>query len=120
MHPGQKVFSRVLLFGALALSVRSAPAAVALEWKPVEPADLASKTPRVEKDADAEALFWEVWVMDELQGNDPHTGAGGAAVTKLAPSDSPAADRFDLELQFQAARYAQLMQRRLLIFRSDS
>ncbi|MFN0086420.1 MAG: DUF3857 domain-containing transglutaminase family protein [Blastocatellia bacterium] len=31
-------------------------------WKPVDPAQLALKAPVVEKDADAEALFWEVAV----------------------------------------------------------
>jgi len=34
------------------------------DWRPVDPAELASKTPTVEKDADAEALFWEVWLDD--------------------------------------------------------
>lgn len=34
------------------------------EWKPVDPADLALKSPKVEKDADAEVLFWEVRVDD--------------------------------------------------------
>jgi hypothetical protein len=34
------------------------------DWKPIDPAELASKTPVVEKDADAEALFWEVRVDD--------------------------------------------------------
>jgi len=34
------------------------------EWRAVEPADLSSKTSTVEKDADAEALFWEVRVDD--------------------------------------------------------
>jgi len=33
-------------------------------WKPVDPSDLALKTPKVEKDADAEAIFWEVKVDD--------------------------------------------------------
>src|SRR5687767_11468025 len=36
------------------------------EWRPVAPADLALKTPVVEKDADAEAIFWEVRVDDSL------------------------------------------------------
>jgi Domain of Unknown Function with PDB structure (DUF3857)/Transglutaminase-like superfamily len=36
------------------------------KWKPIE-ADLSS--PRVEKDADAEALFWEVWVQDHWDGH---------------------------------------------------
>ena len=44
-----------------------------VDWKPVDPADLALKSSRVEKDADAEAIFWEVWVMDEVQGGEPHS-----------------------------------------------
>jgi hypothetical protein len=36
------------------------------EWKPIEPADLALKAPKVESDADAEALLWEVRVADEM------------------------------------------------------
>jgi hypothetical protein len=35
------------------------------DWKPLEPAQLALKAPVVEKDADAEAIFWEVKVADE-------------------------------------------------------
>ncbi|HUR97561.1 MAG TPA: DUF3857 and transglutaminase domain-containing protein [Pyrinomonadaceae bacterium] len=34
------------------------------EWRPVSPADLASKTPVVESGADAEAIFWEVRIDD--------------------------------------------------------
>ena len=36
------------------------------EWRPVDPADLALKAPIVEKDADAEAIFWEVRVDDSV------------------------------------------------------
>lgn len=36
------------------------------EWRPLDPADLALKTPVVEKDADAEAIFWEVRIDDSL------------------------------------------------------
>jgi hypothetical protein len=36
------------------------------EWRPVTPEELAAKTPSVEKDADAEALFWEVKIDDSL------------------------------------------------------
>lgn len=43
------------------------------EWEPINPADLSSTTPVVEKDADAEAIFWKVRVADELQDGDPHT-----------------------------------------------
>lgn len=34
------------------------------DWRPVSPDDLTSKTPVVEPDADAEAIFWEVRVDD--------------------------------------------------------
>ena len=34
------------------------------EWRPLDPADVALKAPAVEKDADAEALFWEVRIDD--------------------------------------------------------
>ncbi len=30
-------------------------------------------TPRVEKDAHAEAILWEVWVSDDVSGGYPHT-----------------------------------------------
>ncbi len=43
------------------------------EWRPIEPAHLTLKEPVVEKDADAEALFWEVRVADELEGSTPRT-----------------------------------------------
>lgn len=36
----------------------------AQQWKPLDPAHLALKAPVVEKDADAEALLWEVYVND--------------------------------------------------------
>jgi len=42
-------------------------------WKPVEPSELASKTPVVEKDADAEAIFWEVRLLDEVDSGSPRT-----------------------------------------------
>ena len=43
------------------------------DWKPVDPGELALKAPMVEKDADAEALFWEVRVADEVDGDGPRT-----------------------------------------------
>ena len=44
------------------------------DWKPIDPAHLSMKTPMVEKDADAEAIFWEVKVADEFQGyGEPQT-----------------------------------------------
>jgi len=43
------------------------------QWKPVSPAELALKEPKIEKDADAEALLWEVYVADEADGGSPRT-----------------------------------------------
>ncbi|MBO0726637.1 MAG: DUF3857 domain-containing protein, partial [Blastocatellia bacterium] len=40
-------------------------------WKPIDPAHVALKAAAVEKDADAEAIFWEVYVKDEFEGPDP-------------------------------------------------
>jgi hypothetical protein len=37
------------------------------DWRPIDPAELALKTSTVEKDADAEALFWEVRVDDSSE-----------------------------------------------------
>src|SRR5437879_10576034 len=34
------------------------------DWRAIDPAELASKTPTVDKSADAEAIFWEVRVDD--------------------------------------------------------
>ncbi len=34
-------------------------------WRPISPDELQMKAPRVEPDADAEAIFWEVWLDDK-------------------------------------------------------
>jgi len=43
------------------------------DWKPIDPAILAMKAAVVEKDADAEAIFWEVRLLDEVEGGTPRT-----------------------------------------------
>jgi hypothetical protein len=43
------------------------------DWKPIDPAQIALAAPTVEKDADAEVLFWEVKVADEDAGSEPRT-----------------------------------------------
>ncbi len=43
------------------------------DWEPENPADLLSKTAMVDKDADAEAVFWKVRVADNLEGGGPRT-----------------------------------------------
>jgi hypothetical protein len=40
-------------------------------WKPIDPAHVALKAPVVDKDADAEAIFWEVYYKDEWDGSVP-------------------------------------------------
>ena len=47
--------------------------AASVKWKPIEASDRALAAGLVEKDADAEALFWDVRVSDELAGGDPQT-----------------------------------------------
>ncbi|HZI19688.1 MAG TPA: DUF3857 domain-containing protein [Pyrinomonadaceae bacterium] len=69
--PPHQAAAAVLLLCLLALP--GAPAALGLsqkEWLPVEPAHLALKEPTVEKDADAEVLFWEVRVEYKDSGYD--------------------------------------------------
>src|SRR6266849_3398328 len=49
------------------LGVSFAASASSDDWRPVDPADLALRTSTVEKDADAEALFWEVRLDDSAE-----------------------------------------------------
>jgi hypothetical protein len=49
------------------------PAAVASDWKPIDPALLSKTVPTVEKDADVEGIFWEVSVADVESGGDLKT-----------------------------------------------
>src|SRR5438477_10932438 len=64
------IFFPLVLFCFIALTTSSA---LAQDWKPIDPADLALKAPVVEKDADAEAIFWEVKVADEVEGGSIRT-----------------------------------------------
>lgn len=57
----------------LLLGISFAASANGDDWRPIDPAELASKTPVVDKDADAEAIFWEVRVADELDGGTTRT-----------------------------------------------
>jgi hypothetical protein len=55
---------RALLAAILFLGL-SAPALAGDDWKPIDPSQLAMKTPLVEPDADAEAILWEVRIDDQ-------------------------------------------------------
>src|SRR3979490_2121923 len=53
--------------------VASVTALYAADCYPVDPADLAATSPKVEKDAHAEVILWEVRVSDEAMGGQPHS-----------------------------------------------
>lgn len=63
---------KVTLLICVFVFVGRVPAAVLCEdwssWRPVDPAELAAKEPKVERNADAEALLWEVRVEDQWDG----------------------------------------------------
>ncbi|MBC7929699.1 MAG: DUF3857 domain-containing protein [Rubrivivax sp.] len=61
------------LFVALVFAAASPAFAGDKDWKPIDPAQLALTAPVVEKEADAEVLFWEVRVSYEDSGGDPGT-----------------------------------------------
>lgn len=69
----RKPFLSALLriFAALALMVPIQ--AGEKDWKPIDPQHLSMQSPQVDKDADAEALFWEVSVEDEISGGEVRT-----------------------------------------------
>ena len=58
-----------LILALICLCLLPATAFAGDDWRPIDPADLALKAPIVEKDADAEAIFWEVRVLGEDTGS---------------------------------------------------
>ena len=58
--------TRVVSIVFIATSVSVA----ATDWRPVDPAELQQKTPKVEENADAEVIFWDVKIEDKLSGVD--------------------------------------------------
>ena len=62
MKPALRILASLLLPLVLCL-----PAA-AVRWAPVQPAHLAAQSPRIDPDADAEAVFWRTWVTDQMIG----------------------------------------------------
>lgn len=55
-----RIFFLVLITNSLLFGV---------DWKPVTPEQLSLKTPKVEANADAEAIFWQVAIHDDPAGN---------------------------------------------------
>jgi len=62
----------MLRFSALFL-IFSALSAFAQAWKPFTDAERSATAPKVDKNADAEMMFWDVFVTDEIDG--PERGA---------------------------------------------
>ncbi|MEZ5393934.1 MAG: DUF3857 domain-containing protein [Bryobacterales bacterium] len=60
-------FARIL--PALAAVLALTPVARAVDWAPITPEELALQKPKIDPNADAEALFWEVWISDQSQGD---------------------------------------------------
>jgi Domain of Unknown Function with PDB structure (DUF3857)/Transglutaminase-like superfamily len=60
-----RLFLRALLAAILFIGLANSYALAGEDWKPIDPAHLAMKTPVVEPDAEAEAILWEVHVADE-------------------------------------------------------
>ncbi len=59
-----RFFLFLLVVGCLAAGAYVQASAGGEEWRPVTPEELAMKTPKVDPDADAEAIFWEVRIDD--------------------------------------------------------
>src|SRR5256714_7386199 len=70
-RPG--AFPALVCLLALAFAATAAFARGDKDWKPIDPAELSMTAPEVERDADAEALFWEVKVADDAEGGEPRT-----------------------------------------------
>jgi hypothetical protein len=66
-------FCALLLAFVCSLCVTPALGVAGDEWRVVDPAELSLKASTVEKDSDAEALFWEVKLLDEVEGGTPRT-----------------------------------------------
>ena len=60
------------LAGVVSLSLAlifCAPSAHAVDWAPITEQELTLKAPKLDPDADAEAIFWDVWIEDKSQGD---------------------------------------------------
>ena len=42
--------------------------ASAVDWDPIPENQLSIPTPRIDPEADAEAIFWRVWITDKILG----------------------------------------------------
>ncbi|NOT61731.1 MAG: DUF3857 and transglutaminase domain-containing protein [Acidobacteria bacterium] len=59
------------IISVLCLLWCSASLVCAQDWKPIDPAHVALKAPTIDKEADAEGIFWEIKVQDETGSYGP-------------------------------------------------
>jgi Domain of Unknown Function with PDB structure (DUF3857) len=71
--PGRICTTMLRVACVVALAVLASAAVEAAEWKPVTRAERTMAAPKIDPDADAEALLWEVQIRDEFSGNAPQT-----------------------------------------------
>src|SRR5215204_3662348 len=69
MKPHPPFFLPTLLLLCLFAAFAASALASGEDWKPIDPAQLALRTSVVEKEADAEGLFWEVRMDDNPEGD---------------------------------------------------
>jgi len=72
MKVAPRSFFSLAIFVCLVLGA-STLALAGDEWRAIDPAELAAKVPTVDKDADAEAIFWEVRLLDEVDAGTART-----------------------------------------------
>jgi len=65
------LFALLILVCASITGGSSSALAGGEEWRPVDAADIALKTPIVEPNADAEAIFWDIRI-DDVQRHRAH------------------------------------------------
>src|SRR5687768_14547344 len=63
------IITSFVIVGALAAHAAAGGDDDNFVWRPVTPEELAMKAPSVERDADAEAIFWEVWLDDKKESS---------------------------------------------------
>ena len=57
------------ILSVFAILLCSTHPAQAVDWAPITEEELSLSQPKIDPDADAEAIFWDVWIADQSQGD---------------------------------------------------
>ncbi len=57
-----------MVIRAVVIIIVAAASVLSADWKPITPEMLSLTKPKLDPSADAEAIFWEAWVSDALEG----------------------------------------------------